>query len=57
MALKEKVEFMEISGCRVYESGTYMPLAEINLETSEIMSEEYLPNLANADYIKLLFTE
>lgn len=57
ISLKEEIEFMEISGCRVYAAGRYMSFAEINLETGEIMREEYIPNLADADYINLLFTE
>ena len=53
--LKENINFMEISGCRVYAAGTYMELAEVNLETSEVMSERYIPNLQEADCIKVLF--
>ena len=55
ISLKENINFMEISGCRVYVAGTYMELAEINLETSEVMSEKYIPNLQEADCIKVLF--
>ena len=55
--LKEKIEFMEISGCRVYAAGTYINLAEVNIETGEVMSEKYIPNLADADYIRLIYLQ